>query len=333
MRLRLVLRRARHSAVAPPHRRLQLRCRPSELRGRRPSRATPPTLVRASSSSHHDLTFRELPCCSAARARTSCWQSAVFAARLLARPDGADAAGCSSSARAAASHDGGARGAGRRPAVARWCGCRSSARACASRRPAAARRSRRAAARAVGRARRGRRRRGGGARVDRRRRRRRALRELLSKTGDVPLPPGSARRAARRRRALPGGLRQRRRRARRADRLAPLHRRRPRRPRRRRDTHLARRAARRRRHLQAGDGRARRRPRCTPSASPSPRTARRSRGVGGRAPADAGTTSARVLESLYWLGARELASTAASTARRACASSSGPTTACPASRR
>ena len=74
MRLRLVLRRARHSAPSrlltadfnyalPPERIAQEAAEP---------RDASKLLVRASSSSHHDLTFRELPSLLRGTGRTSC---------------------------------------------------------------------------------------------------------------------------------------------------------------------------------------------------------------------------------------------------------------------
>ena len=95
MRLQLrVLRRARHSAPSrlltadfnyalPPERIAQEAAEP---------RDASKLLVRASTSSHHDLTFRQLPSLlRGTGAHLVLNESAVFAARLLARPDGADA--------------------------------------------------------------------------------------------------------------------------------------------------------------------------------------------------------------------------------------------------
>ena len=89
-----VLRRGRHSApprlltadfnyALPPERIAQEAAEP---------RDASKLLVRASSSSHHDLTFRQLPSLlRGTGAHIVLNESAVFAARLLARPDGADA--------------------------------------------------------------------------------------------------------------------------------------------------------------------------------------------------------------------------------------------------
>ena len=89
-----VARRARHCAPSrlltadfnyalPPERIAQEAAEP---------RDASKLLVRASSSSHHDLTFRELPSLlRGTGAHLVLNESAVFAARLLARPDGADA--------------------------------------------------------------------------------------------------------------------------------------------------------------------------------------------------------------------------------------------------